>query len=105
MHLELDDTSADLLARILTRGAERFGDSRKLEAMIACWDDVGARLANGERVFDLQDAEARYVRKACMGARSLLRKRSGEGGFFTKRAYRKQLDAHTPLFALILPER
>ncbi len=103
MRLELDDASADLLAGILSRGAERFGDSQKLTAMIACWDDLHARLARGERTFELTDDEGRYLRKACMGARSMLRKGSDGAGFFAKRAYRKQLERHAPLFALVLP--
>lgn len=104
MHLELDDAAATLLAGILERGADRFGDSKKLEVMIGCWDDLRARLVNGERTFELADTEARYLRKACMGARSFLRKQSKDAGFLAKRAYKKQLERHAPLFARVLPD-
>ncbi len=105
MHLTLNDGQAEQLHRILTRAGDLFGDSQKLEKMVACWDDVAARLTQGERTFDLADAERRYLRKACMGARSTLKKRTAEAGILTRRTYRKELARHGPLFNLVLPPK
>ena len=105
MHLELSDTQGNQLHRILSRAADLFGDSKKLEKMTGCWDALAARLAQGERAFDLSDDEARFLRKACMGARSTLRKRTDAAGFLTRRAYRKEMDRHAPLFELVLPPK